>query len=435
MGDEQLSQSDVDKCRQIIEDSFGLFTAQLQQPWKLTKTPYGLDDALKALQPTLRGTQQLATSEDRMRRLETEAIFLRAGFQAWLAYFLTDHYRGRHYTGQQVALQTVEAFRHLSREDRTKVAKELAGFKCHETVEQEIKKLMTSRKRQSKLLLMLDEGYFNVTAGLIDETYDEQSSDYAMNATNATISSLPSVGESLPLTDSAMPRLSSVVEGLPPTDDAMAVSTTDPNTTIWNLPPTDGAMTVSTTSGTLGFDPASDPATAFKQAQQCTLGSYQGLMDFFPPYLCSAVPAKDGKANVTMDFPHATKHGLKLHCLMSLVIKASEVPHITMGLFHVHIGIGDDNIRHQVLPNGGRGLARKGFQFQGSLDDDIDRILGPKMVKAIAKSPVREAELGVGIVATRCVTINFSDNPLESGILNLSLGLEYGLKMREKLFG
>ncbi|KAM6508371.1 hypothetical protein FALCPG4_018240 [Fusarium falciforme] len=429
MGDEQLSQSNVDKCRQIIEDSSRLFTTQLQQPWARTKTPYGLDEALKALQPTLRGTQQLATNqgEDRRRRLETEAIFLQAGFQAWLAYFLTDHYQGQHYIGQQVTRETVEAFRHLSREDRTKVAKELAGFKCHETVEEAIEKLMTSRKRRR----------------LINGTDDEESSDHA---TNATISNLPSVGESLPLTDSAMAastihtnttmsRLPSVVESLPPTDDAMAASTTDPNTTIWSLPPTDGAMTVSTTSGTLGFNPASDPATAFKQAQKCSLGSFRGLMEFFPPYLCSAVPAKDGKADVTMDFPHATKHGLKLHCLMSLVIKASEIPFITYRLFQVQITVGDDGVRHQVLPNGGRGLARKGFEFQGSLDDDIVSVLGPGIVKAIAKSPVRDAELGVGIAASRCVTMNFSDNPLDSGILNLSLGLEHGLKMREKLFG
>ncbi|KAI8710905.1 hypothetical protein NCS52_01519200 [Fusarium sp. LHS14.1] len=426
MDDEQLSQSDVDRRRQIMEDSYRSFTARLQQQWPRTKAPYGLDEALKALQPTLRGA---ATNqgEDHRRRLETEVIFLQAGFQAWLAYFLTVHHQGQHYTGQQETRETVEAFRHLSSEDRTKVAKELAGFKCHETVEKAIQKLMESRKRQR----------------LINGTYDEESPDYA---TNATISSLLSVGESLPLTDSAMgastihtnttmSRLPSIVESLPPADDAMGASTTHPNTTIWSLPPTDGAMTVSTTSGTLGSKPASDPATAFKQAQQCTLGSYRGLMDFFPPYLCSAVPAKDGKADVTMDFPHATKHGLKLHCLMSLVIKASEVPYITLRLFHVHIGVGDDGIRHEVLPNGGRGLARKGFQFQGSLDDDIDSILGPKMVKAIAQSPVREAELGVGIAATRCVTINFSDNPLDSGILSLSLGLEYGLKMRKKLFG
>jgi hypothetical protein len=158
-------------------------------------------------------------------------------------------------------------------------------------------------------------------------------------------------------------------------------------------------------------------------------------MQFFPPYICGAVSAKDGKANVTMDFPRDTKHGLKLHCLMSLDIKASEIPFITWRLFHVRIDTGDDGLRHQVLANGGRGLAREGFQFQGSLDHDIDSVLGPEMAKAIAKSPVREAELDAGITATRCVTIYFSGNPLRSGILNLSLGLEHGLKMREKLFG
>ncbi|KAJ4031947.1 hypothetical protein NW753_010597 [Fusarium oxysporum] len=387
MGDEQL-QSNVDICHKIVQDASKLFTTPLQKPWTRTKTPYGLDDALTAL----RSEKQLATDQEQAKR-DTEKIFLKAGFQAWFAYFLAnrDQY---HHPRQTSNHQTLQAFHDLSTDDRAKVAIAIAGIKCHETVEAAIESLMANRKRQN-------------------ETRDEESSDCA---TNATMSSLPSA------------------------DSTMTASTTHTNTTIPSLrsaiaglPPTDAVVTVPDTPGTLEFN--GDPAAAFIQAQQCTLGSFQGLMDLFPPYICGAVAAKDGKANITMDFPHATKHGLKLHCLMSLVIKASEIPFITWRLFHVHISTGDDGIRHQILPNGGRGIARQGFQFQGSLDGDIDSVLGSDMVKAIGKSPVREAELGVGITATRCVTISFSDNPLDNGILNLSLGLEHGLKMREKLFG
>lgn len=80
-------------------------------------------------------------------------------------------------------------------------------------------------------------------AALINRTY------YATKATNATISSMSSVGESLPLTDGA---------------------------------------------------------------------------------------TKYGKTDATMDLLHATKHCLKLNCLMSLAIKASEDPYATLRLFHEH---------------------------------------------------------------------------------------------------
>ncbi|KAK7219253.1 hypothetical protein V2G26_007256 [Clonostachys chloroleuca] len=118
--------------------------------------------------------------------------------------------------------------------------------------------------------------------------------------------------------------------------------------------------TISITSPTLRIESPSDPAVALAppvQEQTCTQASYR-------------------------------------------VIKASEVPYIAMRLFKAHIGTGD-GVRHFVLDNGGRLLPVNGFQFQGSLDSDIDGLLGSKISKAIAESPVREQECAEGIVATR----------------------------------
>ncbi|KAF5660006.1 hypothetical protein FHETE_9173 [Fusarium heterosporum] len=362
MGDQQL-QSNVDTCGKIAQDAFKLFATPLQEPWTRTKAPYGLNDALTAL----RSEEQLATDQEQVKR-DTEKTFLKAGFQAWLAYFLTNRDQQYHHPKQASKHQTLQAFHNLSTVDRSQVATAIARIKCHETVKVAIESLMADRKRQKEL---------------INEIRDEESSDCA---TNATLPSLPSA------------------------DSAMTVSTAYTNTatpslqsTIAGLPSTDRLVTVPDPPGTL--EVTEDPAAAFIQAQQCTLGSFQALMDLFPPYICGAVAAKDGKANITMDFPHATKHGLKLHCLMSLVIKASQIQFITWRLFHVQISTGDDGIRHQELPNGGRGIARQGFQFQGSLDVDIDNVLGSKMAKAIGKSPVREAELVEGITATRRLAI------------------------------
>lgn len=156
-------------------------------------------------------------------------------------------------------------------------------------------------------------------------------------------------------------------------------------------------------------------------------------MAIFPPYMCGAISPKEGRADVTMSFPYVRSYVLKPYCLMSLVIKASEVPYIAMRLFKAHIGTGD-GVRHFVLDNGGRLLPVNGFHFQGSLDSDIDGLLGSKISKAIAESPVREQEYAEGIVATRCVTMSFSRDTQDSGVLNLSLGLTDGLWMKNKLY-
>ncbi|KAF5723174.1 hypothetical protein FMUND_2108 [Fusarium mundagurra] len=390
MGDDQL-RTNFDTCHQIVQDSSQLFTTPLQEPWESTKTPYGLDEALT----DLRSTEPLAKSQEQAKR-ETQRIFLKAGLRAWLAYFLTNRSLAYHHVGQKSSRQTLEAFHRLSTDDRANVAATIEGIECHESVDKLLEELMQSRKRKNEINGKESFGY----------------------ATNSTMSNLPPASDSLPSAESAM-----------------TASTSHTDTTTPNLQPINRMGTVITTPGTFVPNAANDPSTALMQAQQCTLGSFPGLIAFFDPIFCGSVSAKDGKANIMLNFPHATTHGFKVQCLMSLVIKASDIPLITWRLFQVHIRDGDDGIRHEVLKNGGRGLGRSGFQFQGSLDDDIEKVLGPKMVEAIATSPVRETELSEGIAATRCVAISFSDNPREDGILSLSLGLDHAIKMKEKLFG
>ena len=133
-----------------------------------------------------------------------------------------------------------------------------------------------------------------------------------------------------------------------------------------------------------------------------------------------------------MSFPVIRRNGPTPYCLVSMVIKASEVMYIAMQLFAVHIGV-ENGVRHEVLSNGGRSNPPS-FHYQGSLECDIDKLLGPKISKAIAGSPVREEELAQGIVATRCVTMSFAVDAQASGILNLSLGLSDGVSMRDKLY-
>lgn len=141
MGDEQLLPLNVGK---IIEDSEKLIVAQLEKEWARTKTPYGLDNALQS-------TRGMIGEAKIPRRLETQQIFLGAGFQAWLAYFLATGNQGRHYSGQSLDNQTFDTFDCLSRADRAVVAKTVALIECHPTVDKAITALMANRKRQSKL--------------------------------------------------------------------------------------------------------------------------------------------------------------------------------------------------------------------------------------------------------------------------------------------
>ncbi|KAK3377674.1 hypothetical protein B0H63DRAFT_435878 [Podospora didyma] len=209
------------------------------------------------------------------------------------------------------------------------------------------------------------------------------------------------------------------------------------------LRPTSTAMTASTTATTATTATATTAAletsslggsttTLTPEEQMCTRASFLGVMDIVPPYICGAISPKDGAADVTMSFPVIRRNGLTPYCLVSMAIKATEVTHIAMQLFPIHIGM-EDGIRYMVLSNGGR-FYPPSFHFQGSLESDIDRLLGCTISKAIAGSPVREEELAQGIVATRCVTMSFAVGAQEGGVLNLSLGLSDGVWMRDKLY-
>lgn len=380
--------NEMDRCqftspgaKTTANNSFQIFQCHLLSEWTRTKTPYGLSEALESAQHDL-------SQEPK----ETAAIFLKCGFQAWLAYFLATQYQGHHYKGQRETLNTITAFDQLPCEDRTIVAAAVNSIESHETVRDAIAKLTQSRKRRRTLVPHSLDSRPNLASGL----------------TSIEDPALP--------TTARMPALQDAAE-----------------TSFY----TNGAITTSTASATLETSPPSGAIAASglpDQEQTCRDASYHGIMDIFLPYICTAIkPKEGGRADVTMAFPSATHYGLKPHCLISLVIKASEVAHIAMQLFGVHIGSGD-GMRYFVLPNGGRLLASNGFQFQGSLSSHIDGLLGPNINKAITESPVREEELAQGIVATRCVTMSFISDPQADGILNLSLGLNAGLEMRSKLY-
>jgi hypothetical protein len=102
-----------------IPDIKGILTPFLTSEWARQKTPYGITAALKAAR---------SQPDD-----HTEQIFLKAGFQAWVAYYLAKH-RSGNYVGRSAALSTIDAFDLLPREQREEVAASIAKIEPPESV-------------------------------------------------------------------------------------------------------------------------------------------------------------------------------------------------------------------------------------------------------------------------------------------------------------
>jgi len=69
--------------------------------------------------------------------------------------------------------------------------------------------------------------------------------------------------------------------------------------------------------------------------------------------------------------------------------------------------------------------------LKGVLDEAILKVFGSQIHNAIAESPIRRRELDEGKLVTEGVSMILTKN---GGIINLSLGLEGGLQIQNKLY-
>jgi hypothetical protein len=114
----------------------------LESEWKGEKRPKGVDKALEAT----RSKKPLSAKDC------TQQIFLSAGLQAWLAYFLANHGRGLHYQGQAAEVKTINAFDLLSEDQRRGVAIVIAEIEVHDSIAVVINGLsMPPAKRRREL--------------------------------------------------------------------------------------------------------------------------------------------------------------------------------------------------------------------------------------------------------------------------------------------
>ena len=165
--------------------------------------------------------------------------------------------------------------------------------------------------------------------------------------------------------------------------------------------------------------------------------SLQGIADVFNEYMHSAirrVTVQNGratslKAAVTMNFP---PWGL-VDCLMSLEVHQSKVGYLAMALFNVRVE-SDGQVRYVSLNEGVRLTPNPEITLKGVLDEAIIGVFGSEIYRAIRTCRMRKKELEEGNRVTECVSMILTNSPSEGAIISLSLGLEEGVQIRNKLY-
>lgn len=171
--------------------------------------------------------------------------------------------------------------------------------------------------------------------------------------------------------------------------------------------------------------------------QQHRMASLKGMADVFDEYMCEAIRTqtvqRDGtnylEAAVTMNFPFQRL----VDCLMSLAIHESKVEYLAMALFKVHVQC-LRHVRYVVLSNGVKLIPNSEFTLKGASDEAIIQVFGHQIYKATAASRLRKREIEGGARATEGVSMSITNCSSEGAIINLSLGLQEGVQIREILY-
>jgi len=178
---------------------------------------------------------------------------------------------------------------------------------------------------------------------------------------------------------------------------------------------------------------SNDPNFATAQEQQVIENaSLQGMAKVFDEYMCGAIRRVivDSvlKAAVTMVFP---VWGGPVNCLMSLDVCERDVEQLVMALFNAKVKW-VEHVLHVVLNEGTTLIiSNSEATLKGVPDVAIFKVFGPEIHDAITECPVRRRELAEGKRVTECVSVILTKN---GAIINLSLGLERGAQIRNKLY-
>lgn len=152
----------------------------------------------------------------------------------------------------------------------------------------------------------------------------------------------------------------------------------------------------------------------------------RSLPDLFPPHMCSAIKKIGDQAAIEMVFPYS----LGMLC-MSLRILSNKIENLAMVLFGIHVET-EDGLRYLLF--NGRRVYGPELSFQGSSAQGMQEVLGKEVSEFIKVSPARKKELDHRIRLTKWVTMQMSNRPEDDGILNISMGLNEGYQIKERLW-
>jgi hypothetical protein len=179
-----------------------------------------------------------------------------------------------------------------------------------------------------------------------------------------------------------------------------------------------------------------NPNTTTMQEEAIENASLEGITKVFSQDICRAVRKvqvqNNGmiiwKASVTMVFP---LRGGFIDCLMSLDICEWGVEYLAMALFNINVRW-VEQVLHAVLREGTTLITPNSeTTLKGVPDKAINIVFGSEIQNAINESPVRRRELQAGKHITECVSMILIKN---GAIINISLGLDAGVQIQNKLY-
>jgi len=91
-------------------------------------------------------------------------------------------------------------------------------------------------------------------------------------------------------------------------------------------------------------------------------------------------------------------------------------------------------VRYVSLKEGVRLTPNPEITLKGVLDEAIIDVFGSEIHRAITACRMRRKELEEGNRVTECVSMILTSSSDEGAIINLSLGVEEGTQIREKLY-
>ncbi|KAK2796024.1 hypothetical protein FQN50_009644 [Emmonsiellopsis sp. PD_5] len=164
--------------------------------------------------------------------------------------------------------------------------------------------------------------------------------------------------------------------------------------------------------------------------------SLEGIATVFDKYICDAirrVPVQIDsitfwRASVTTVFP---LWGGPVDCLLSLDICEWGVEYLAMALFNAKVKWAEQ-VHHIVLDQGTTLIVPNSeVTLKGVRDEAIIMVFGHEIHKAINESPVHRRELEEGKHVSECVSMILTK---QGAIINLTVGLDRGLEIQNKLY-